>query len=231
MNISRKLVVGIVAAVLISVIASAYVLFSVVTSLQTQVNQLKDQNFQLQQKNVNLQDQVSQLQVTSAQLETNYTNLQNQTIALQDRSSQLEANYTNLQNQTNLLQNMTSQLETNYTALYNEVNPVLQVTYLRQQPGVHSGVANGTDYIFNVTGSRESFQLSTSEAIDQALAPLIGKYPFITMTSPGGITVPYWTSQYAGNGQFTFTLLLKSELTTDQIQALTQDLSNALKNT
>ena len=198
-----------VVALILGIAASAYIVSSIQTNLQNQISLLQTKSEQLQQKNVDLENQVTQLQGKSAQLEANYTNLQNQTDALQEKSAQLEANL---------------------TALYNQLNPSFMVTFWKTQPAPDIGLGTGIYYVFNVSGTRESFQFASSDAIDQVLAPLFGKYPFVTMTTPGGVTVPFWTSGYVGNGQFQFNLSLKTELNIGQLQSLIQDVSNALKN-
>ncbi len=103
------------------------------------------------------------------------------------------------------------------------------VVYWKQQPDP-SGNPNHLQYLFNVTGTHETFQLATYDKINPALAPLVNKYPFITMIGGDGTTIPAWTSEYVGNGQFTFTLPLTTPLTSAQLKTLTQDLKDALKS-
>jgi hypothetical protein len=163
---------------------------------------------------------VSLLQSRSSQLEQNYQSSQIQIGLLQEKSSQLETNYTNLQDQY-------TQLETNYTALYIELHPTLAVTFWKQQ-AVLAGT--GVDFVFNITGTREAFEFAPADTINQAVAPLVGKYPFVTIVTSDGLTIPFWMIQYVHSGQFSFSLRIKSQLTDEQLQSLTQDLTNAFKN-
>jgi hypothetical protein len=160
------------------------------------------------------------LQSRSSQLEQNYESSQVQIGLLQEKTSQLETNYTNIQNQY-------TQLEANYTALYNEFHPTLAVAFWKQQP-VQAGT--GVDYVFNITGTRETFEFGPRDVINQGLATLLGKYPFVTIVTSEGLTAPFWMSQYLNSGKFGFSLRIESQLTTEQLQALTQDLTAIFKN-
>jgi hypothetical protein len=104
------------------------------------------------------------------------------------------------------------------------------VTYWKQEADLSSNPHNIL-YLFNVTGTHEYFQLATSDAINDALTPYINKYSIVTKTAQNGSTYPSWSSGNVGNGQFTFTLSVKNELTSAQVNSLTQDLKEALKST
>lgn len=104
------------------------------------------------------------------------------------------------------------------------------VTYWQQHPDLSSSPQNFL-YLFNVTGTQENFRLATSDAINHALEPYISKYSIATKTAQDGSTYPSWSSGYIGKGQFTFTLSVQNELTSAQVDALTQDLKDALKST
>ena len=106
------------------------------------------------------------------------------------------------------------------------------VTYWKQENGAGPySNPNTIQYLFNVTGTQETFQLATSDVINHALASYVNKYPFETFTTSNGISVPAWSSEYVHNGQFTFTLFLQNTLTSAQLKSLTQDLKTALKTT
>jgi hypothetical protein len=105
----------------------------------------------------------------------------------------------------------------------------LNVTYWKQQPDPL--YPNDIQYAFNVTGTHETFQLATSDAINHALAPYANKYPFAAITIGDKTLIPFWTTTYVGKGQFTFGLTLNSALSDAQVKSLTQDLKVALKST
>ena len=104
------------------------------------------------------------------------------------------------------------------------------VTYWKQEPDSASNLQDIL-YVFNVTGTHETFQLATYDAINHALAPYIDKYSIVTITAQDGSIYPSWSSGYVGNWQFTFTLSVKTGLTSDQLNSLTQVLKQALKST
>jgi hypothetical protein len=223
MLISKQLIIGIFIGVLVSVAVFGFVQYSVATNLQNQLNLLQNRSTQLETNYTDLQAQTILLQNRASELETNY-------ITLKTGYTELQTNYTKLQGNYTVLQANYTDLKANYTGLYNQLHPTLQVTYWKNQPGEAPGAGSGIQYFFNITGTLETFQLAPSAAINQALAPLVSNYPFVTMVSPAGLTIPYWTNQYVGSGQFSFTLLLKSELTGAQLLSLTQDLGSAFKS-
>jgi hypothetical protein len=104
------------------------------------------------------------------------------------------------------------------------------VTYWKQQTDQSFNSYNGT-YLFNATGTHETFQLAPSGEINQALATYVSKYPFVIITDTGGIEHPLWTCEYIHDGNFVFTLFFQSALPDAQLKSLTQDLTQALKNT
>ena len=103
------------------------------------------------------------------------------------------------------------------------------VTYWKQQPDPL--YSYDIQYVFNITGTHETFQLATSNAINNALAPYVNKYPFAPITIGNRTIIPFWTSTYVGKGQFTLGLTLKSSLSDAQVKSLTHDLKVALKST
>jgi hypothetical protein len=106
--------------------------------------------------------------------------------------------------------------------------PSFDVMYWKQEPNQSFNSYNSI-YLFNVTGTRETFQLAPSGSINFALAPLVNKYPFANITNADGITFPLWTSEYVHNGDFIFTLSFQAKLTNAQLKSITQDLMQALK--
>lgn len=103
------------------------------------------------------------------------------------------------------------------------------VTYWKQQPDPL--YSNDIQYVFNITGTHETFQFATSDAINNSLTPYVNKYPFAPITIGNRTIIPFWTSTYVGKGQFTFGLTLKSSLSDAQVKSLTNDLKVALKST
>ncbi|MGA2681966.1 MAG: winged helix-turn-helix domain-containing protein [Candidatus Bathyarchaeia archaeon] len=104
------------------------------------------------------------------------------------------------------------------------------VTYWKQQPDQLIPQSNYIQYVFNITGADNSFQLASSETLDSLLSPLVTKYPMATMTLNKS-TFPAWSCGTLGNGKFIFALTLKISLSGAQLQSLTQDLKQALKTT
>jgi len=63
------------------------------------------------------------------------------------------------------------------------------VTYWKQQPDPL--YSNDIQYIFNITGTHETFQFAASNAINNALEPYVNKYPFAPITIGDRTIIPF----------------------------------------
>lgn len=174
---------------------------------------------------------------STIQGQTNFTNSQaSENITLTNSTLTLNVNGQNITISSqggNIVINTQNQT----VSLNPNPRPLLSVSFLGSQPTTHAIVSsNGTiEYDFNVTvnvptGMNYPFGLNaTSSKISQALLPLVDKYNLVAnnYNGNGNITSAQWVDMPIVDGMNTFSLFSYEQLTSTQVQALTNDLFNA----
>lgn len=172
---------------------------------------------------------------STIQGQTNFTNSQaSENITLTNSTLTLNVNGQNI---TISSQGGNIVINTQNQTVSLNPRPLLSVSFLGSQPTTHAIVSgNGTiEYDFNVTvnvptGMNYPFGVNaTSSKISQALLPLVDKYNLVTnnYNGNGNITSAQWVDMPIVDGMNTFSLFSYEQLTSTQVQALTNDLFNA----